>query len=168
MKANLTDAETEELLSVFKDVSADPLNDRDNQPNLRSLVTPSFSGLMVLFLVTWIFIQYYSLDVIEHYSLIHGVQSSDAQNMITAKATISLIGVLAVGATFLFNKGITMVSFLFLVLLTNSFLDDVSMRIATDGALLNLKMNAILVLRLAMIALTARISYICIMRNKYI
>ena len=103
--------------------------------------------------------------MILHYTFIYDISQTKAEAMLRSKALISLIATGFFTATFVYGKGITMVSFGLLFIIMNGLVDDFTARLAMPGALMDMQMNIILCFRLSMIALLGRISYICIFRK---
>ena len=60
-----------------------------------------------------------------------------------------------------------MVSLVFLMLITHGFFEDFTARLATPGAMDVMSMNVLGLLRIGLITLFARISYMCIRRSQF-
>ena len=158
---NISDEERDALLGAFTDFS----NDTDHQISLKQRVLKPYLGLMMLFITLFIYVQVVRIDAVTHYALIYNLSIEQADALIKSKAIISLLGVVVFSVVFLLGKGITMFSLTLLVVFLSGFIDDITARLATLNAIQDMTMNVILVLRLAIIAALARISYLCIFRE---
>ena len=145
------------------------LNAFDIPPDvsLKKIVTPYYIALMLLFVIAFTVVQIFKSTAIEHYSLIHHLNLSDAEALIRSKAIMSFIGLTSLAIVYLLGKGFTMVSLVFLMLITNGFFDDFTARLSTPGALEVMSMNLLGLLRIGMIIVVARISYVSLMRSKF-
>ena len=145
------------------------LNAFDLPPDvsLRKTVTPHYIVLMLLFISAFTVVQIFKSTAIEHYSLIHHLNLRDAEALIRSKAIISFMGLISLAVVYLLGKGFTMMSLVFLMLLTNGFFDDFTARLATPGAIEVMSMNLLGLLRIGMIIVVARVSYISMMRSKF-
>ena len=145
------------------------LNAFDIPPDvsLKKILTPYYIALMLLFVIAFTVVQIFKSTVIEHYSLIHHLNLSDAEALIRSKAIMSFIGLISLAVVYLLGKGFTMVSLVFLMLITNGFFDDFTARLSTPGALEVMSMNLLGLLRIGMIIVVARISYVSLMRSKF-
>lgn len=145
------------------------LNAFDIPPDvsLKKIVTPYYIVLMLLFIIAFTVVQIFKSTAIEHYSLIHHLNLSDAEALIRSKAIMSFIGLISLAVVYLLGKGFTMVSLVFLMLITNGFFDDFTARLSTPGALEVMSMNLLGLLRIGMIIVVARISYVSLMRSKF-
>ena len=135
--------------------------------SLKKIVTPHYIVLMLLFIIAFIVVQIFKSTAIEHYSLIHHLNLRDAEALIKSKAIMSLMGLISLAVVYLLGKGFTMVSLVFLMLITNGFFDDFTARLSTPGAIEVMSMNVLGLLRICMIIVVARISYVSIMRTKF-
>ena len=122
---------------------------------------------MLLFIIAFIVVQIFKSTAIEHYTLIHHLNLRDAEALIKSKAIMSLMGLISLAVVYLLGKGFTMVSLVFLMLITNGFFDDFTARLSTPGAIEVMSMNVLGLLRICMIIVVARISYVSIMRTKF-
>lgn len=145
------------------------LNAFDIPPDvsLKKIVTPYYIALMLLFIIAFTVVQIFKSTTIEHYSLIHHLNLSDAEALIRSKAIMSFMGLISLAVAYLLGKGFTMVSLVFLMLITNGFFDDFTARLSTPGALEVMSMNLLGLLRIGMIIVVARISYVSLMRSKF-
>ena len=158
---NISDEERDALLGAFTDFSTDT----DHQISLKQRVLKPYFGLMMLFITLFIYVQVFRIDAVTHYALIYNLSMEQADALIKSKAIISLLGVVVFSVVFLLGKAITMFSLTLLVVFLSGFIDDITARLATFNAIQDMTMNVILVLRLAIIAALARISYLCIFRD---
>lgn len=158
---SLSDEERDALLSVFESPSETPL---DNQ-NLMGKITPYYIALLSVLILLFTYIQLIKPSAIEHYSLIHQISALEAKMLLKSKAIITLIGVSLLTITYVIGRGVTMMSIIFLLILTNGFIDDFTARLATQNSLSEMPMNVITVFRIALIGIVSRIAYICIMRT---
>lgn len=158
---NISDEERDALLGAFTDFSTDT----DHQISLKQSVLKPYLGLMMVFITLFIYVQVFRIDAVTHYAWIYNVSMEQADAMIMSKAIISLVGIVVFSVVWLLGKGITMFSLTLLVVFLNGFIDDTSARLATFNAIQDMTMNVILLLRLALIAALARISYLCIFRD---
>lgn len=145
------------------------LNAFDIPPDvsLKKIVTPYYIALMLLFIIAFTVVQIFKSTAIEHYSLIYHLNLSDAEALIRSKAIMSLMGLISLSVVYLLGKGFTMVSLVFLMLITNGFFDDFTARLSTPGAIEVMSMNLLGLLRIGMIIVIARISYVSLMRSKF-
>ena len=145
------------------------LNAFDIPPDvsLKKIVTPYYIALMLLFVIAFTVVQIFKSTAIEHYSLIYHLNLSDAEALIRSKAIMSLMGLISLSVVYLLGKGFTMVSLVFLMLITNGFFDDFTARLSTPGAIEVMSMNLLGLLRIGMIIVIARISYVSLMRSKF-
>jgi hypothetical protein len=145
------------------------LNAFDHPPDvsLRKIVTPHYIVLMLLFISAFTVVQIFKSIAIEHYSLIHHLNLRDAEALIRSKAIMSFMGLISLAVVYLLGKGFTMMSFVFLMLITNGFFDDFTARLSTPGALEVMSMNLLGLLRIGMVIVIARISYVSMMRSKF-
>ena len=157
----LTDQETNAFLDLFDTPNAVKLVEF----SLRKRTYKLYLLLMLVMTVCFLYIQTVRSEVILHYTLIYDISQTKAEAMLRSKALISLIATGFFTATFVYGKGITMVSFGLLFIIMNGLVDDFTARLAMPGALMDMQMNIILCFRLSMIALLGRISYICIFRK---
>lgn len=135
--------------------------------SLKKILTPYYIALMLLFIIAFTIVQIFKSTAIEHYSLIHHLNLSDAEELIRSKAVMSFMGLISLAVVYLLGKGFTMVSLVFLMLITNGFFDDFTARLSTPGALEVMSMNLLGLLRIGMIIVVARISYVSLMRSKF-
>ena len=135
--------------------------------SLKKTVTPYYIILMLLFISAFTVVQIFKSTAIEHYSLIHHINLRDAEALIRSKAILSFMGLISLAVVYLLGKGFTMVSLVFLMLITNGFFDDFTARLATPGAIEVMSMNLLGLLRIGMIIVVARISYVSLMRSKF-
>ena len=156
---------TYEEEKAFIDVFGEVTKLKSDEVNLRDRTFKPFLLLMLIFVATFIYIHIFRAEVIQHYSHIYGITDIQAASLLRSRAMISLNCVGIFTGVFVYGKGITMISLGFLIVLLNGFLDDFTARLATAGAVLDVKMNVILSFRLAMIAILGRISYLCINRK---
>ena len=158
----LTDDEKDALLGVF--------TIEDNQPTerkmLRERVLPYYIAIIILLVITFSYIQLMRPEIITHYMWINSFTASKAEMFIFAKALITFTGVLLISVAVALGKGLTMVSLLFLLMITNGFVEDITARLATPNAIFDMKMNVITILRLTLIGVVSRVSYLCIFRTK--
>ena len=140
--------------------------DSPSDVSLKKIVTPYYIVLMLLFISAFTVIQFFKSTAIEHYCLIHHLNLKDAEAFLRSKPIMSLIGLISLAVAYLLGQGFTMVSLVFLMLITNGFFDDFTARLATPGAMNVMSMNVLALLRAAMITVVARISYICVMRSQ--
>ena len=145
------------------------LNAFDLSPDvsMKKIVTPYYIVLMLLFVIAFTVVQIFKSTAIEHYSLIYHLNLSDAEALIRSKAIMSLMGLISLSVVYLLGKGFTMVSLVFLMLITNGFFDDFTARLSTPGAIEVMSMNLLGLLRIGMIIVIARISYVSLMRSKF-
>ena len=141
--------------------------DHPSDVSLKKIVTPHYIVLMLLFIIAFIVVQIFKSTAIEHYTLIHHLNLRDAEALIKSKAIMSLMGLISLAVVYLLGKGFTMVSLVFLMLITNGFFDDFTARLSTPGAIEVMSMNVLGLLRICMIIVVARISYVSIMRTKF-
>lgn len=141
--------------------------DHTSDVSLKKIVTPHYIVLMLLFIIAFIVVQIFKSTAIEHYTLIHHLNLRDAEALIKSKAIMSLMGLITLAVVYLLGKGFTMVSLVFLMLITNGFFDDFTARLSTPGAIEVMSMNVLGLLRICMIIVVARISYVSIMRTKF-
>ena len=154
----LNQIEKDAFLNAF-DIPADV--------SLKKIVTPYYIVLMLLFIIAFTVVQIFKSTAIEHYSLIHHLNLSDAEALIRSKAIMSFMGLISLAVVYLLGKGFTMVSLVFLMLITNGFFDDFTARLSTPGALEVMSMNFLGLLRIGMIIVVARTSYVSMMRSKF-
>ena len=157
----LTDEETNAFIDLFDT----PNQDKVAGDSLRGQTYKLFLLLMLLMTVCFLYIQTIRSEVILHYTLIYDISHVKAEAMLRSKALISLIATGFFTFTFVYGKGITMVSFGLLFVIMNGLVDDFTARLATPSALMDMQMNVILCFRLSMIAILGRISYVCIFRK---
>ena len=145
------------------------LNAFDHAPDvsLKKILTPHYIVLMLLFISAFTVVQIFKSIVIEHYSFIHHLNLRDAEALIRSKAIMSFMGLISLAAVYLLGKGFTMMSLVFLMLITNGFFDDFTARLSTPGALEVMSMNFLGLLRIGMIIVVARLSYVSMMRSKF-
>ena len=141
--------------------------DYPSDVSLKKIVTPHYIVLMLLFIIAFIVVQIFKSTAIEHYTIIHHLNLRDAEALIKSKAIMSLMGLISLAVVYLLGKGFTMVSLVFLMLITNGFFDDFTARLSTPGAIEVMSMNVLGLLRICMIIVVARISYVSIMRTKF-
>ena len=158
---NISDEERDAVLGAFTDFSTDT----DHQISLKQRVLKIYLGLMMLFITLFIYVQVFRIVAVMHYALIYNLSMEQADALIKSKAIISLLGVVVFSVVFLLGKAITMFSLTLLVVFLSGFIDDITARLVTFNAIQDMTMNVILVLRLAIIAALARISYLCIFRD---
>ena len=156
----LTDEERNALIDDFVTFS----DDNVYGTNLRAKTWKLYLSLMLVMTVCFLYIQAVRPEVILHYSLIYDISQAQAEAMLRSKALISLIATGIFTITFVYGKGITMVSLGVLFVIMNGFVDDFTARLATSGAIMDMQMNIIMGLRLSLIAILGRISYLCIFR----
>ena len=157
----LTDQETNAFLDLFDT----PNEVKLAEVSLRQRTFKLYFLLILVMTACFVYIQTCRSEVILHYTVIYDISQVKAESMLRSKALISLIATGFFTFTFVYGKGITMVSFGLLFVIMNGLVDDFTARLATPGALLDMQMNIILCFRLSMIAILGRISYICIFRK---
>ena len=157
----LTDQETNAFLDLFDT----PNEVKLAEVSLRQRTFKLFFLLILVMTACFVYIQSIRSEVILHYTLIYDISQTKAEAMLRSKALISLIATGFFTATFVYGKGITMVSFGLLFIIMNGLVDDFTARLAMPGALLDMQMNIILCFRLSLIAIVGRISYVCIFRK---
>jgi len=159
--SQVTDEETNAFIGLF-DM---PNEDKVAGVSLREQTYKLYLLLMLVMTVCFLYIQTIRSEVFLHYTLIYDISQTKAQAMLRSKVLISLIATGFFTATFVYGKGITMVSFGLLFIIMNGLVHDFTARLATPSALMDTKMNIILCFRLSMIAILGRITYICIFRK---
>ena len=157
----LTDQETNAFLDLFDT----PNEVKLAEVSLRQRTYKLYFLLMLVMTACFLYIQTIRSEVIAHYTLIYDISQVKAEGMLRSKALISLIATGFFTFTFVYGKGITMVSFGLLFVIMNGLVDDFTARLAMPGALMDMKMNMILCFRLSIIAIVGRISYVCIFRK---
>ena len=157
----LTDQETNAFLDLFET----PNEVKLAEVSLRQRTFKLFFLLILVMTACFVYIQTIRSEVILHYTLIYDISQTKAEAMLRSKALISLIATGFFTFTFVYGKGITMVSFGLLFIIMNGLVDDFTARLAMPGALLDMQMNIILCFRLSLIAILGRISYVCIFRK---
>ena len=159
----ISDQERDAFLSGFEEVD---ISDKPEE-SFRRGVMFLLSLLVILAIISFVFVQLVRPQAVEHYQLIYDVSHAKADMMLRSKALIGMFSICTFTVVFVLGRGMTMFSIGLLVVLMNGLQADLGARLGTPGAITDMNMNIILLLRLAMIAIAGRISYLCLTRNRF-
>ena len=159
---SVSDEEKEALLGAFEALHDETKTNR----SLKKIITVPYIYLMVTFVCLLTYTQIFRVEVVQHYTLIHDLSLYESDMLIRVKGLIGLLGVGLFTLSFCLERGLAVTGLILLTVLIHGFFDDVTARMVTPGAMQDLTMNGIMLLRLALIATLARITQICLRHVK--